>query len=239
MTTRWMLITTACLGTALAAEVETGPTKEMVQVTKTEHFDFAPGGTIHIGGAQGGSHGDLNIIGWEKPEVEVTVIKWTKRLYTAKEADETRKRLDLIAVKVDRKSASDLAITTSIPPRSPHRLNRGLSDVILEYQIHVPMDSHLVVRHGTGTAVMSNLTGDVDAHVSTGDIVLEVPNPDEYAIDARSKFGGVESDFGGTSRHHHIVAHQLGFAPPASKHKIYLRLGIGSINIKADRTNGK
>jgi hypothetical protein len=239
MKTRWMLVTAACLGTALAAEVEVGPTKEMVQVTKTEHFDFAPGGTIHIGGAQGGSHGDLNIIGWEKPEVEVTVIKSSKRLYTEKESDDVRKRLDLIAVKVERKSASDLTITTSLPHRSLHRPNRGLSDVLLEYQIHIPMDSRLVVRHGTGTAVMSNVTGDVDAHVSTGDIVLLVPSPDEYAIDAKSKFGGVESDFGGTSRHHHMVAHQLGFAPPATKHKIYLRVGIGTINIKADRTKGK
>jgi hypothetical protein len=239
MKTRWMLAVAACLGTILGAEPEVGPAQDMVQVTKTEHLDFAPGGTIHIGGPKGESHGDLNIVGWEKPEVEVTVIKSSKRLYSEKEAGAERKRLDLIALKVDRKSASELEITTSLPHRTLHRFNWGLSDVILEYQIHVPMDSHLVVRHGTGAVLMTNVTGDVDAHVSTGDIVLEVPGADEYSIDARSRFGGVESDFGGTSRHHHMVAHQLGFTPGASKHKIYLRVGIGNINIKADKGSGK
>ena len=61
---------------ALAAE---GSAKQWIQVTKTDRADFAPGGTIHVSG----SHGDLNIEGWDRPDVEITVTKSTVGLYAS------------------------------------------------------------------------------------------------------------------------------------------------------------
>jgi hypothetical protein len=63
--------------------------------------------------------------------------------------------------------------------------------------------------------------------------VLLLPGSAGYSIDARSKFGDVESDFGGTDTTHKIATHQLAFAPPSPRHKIFLRVGIGTINIMA------
>ncbi|HEY3840969.1 MAG TPA: hypothetical protein VGL72_30570 [Bryobacteraceae bacterium] len=236
---KWLLIAAACSPAAVAAEPETTPPHDQVTITKTDRIDFAPGGTIRVGVPKGSSHGDLNIIAWDKPEVEITVIKSTKRLYTPQELDQARKHLDLIGVKMDSKSPTELAITTSLPPRTLRRLNRGTSDLLLEYQIHVPKNVNLAVHHGTGTVLIAGVTGDIDARVSKGDIMVLVPSADGYSIDARSKLGGVESDFGGPSRTHHFAAHQLGFAPASLKHKLYLRVGIGSINIKEDKADAK
>ena len=78
-----------------------GALKEPAQKTTTESLDFAPGGTIRIYG----SHGDVNVEGWDRPEVEITLIKSTKRLYTTTDTEAAKKRLDMIVVKLDRKSA--------------------------------------------------------------------------------------------------------------------------------------
>ncbi len=195
-------------------------------------MDFAPGGTIRIDNSQG----DHNLEGWDKSEVEVTVIRKTRRHYDPKEADEARKRLELFAVTLDHKTASDLTISTALPHRSLKRLNRGRSNLILEYQIHVPRDCHLIVHHGMGAVVVSSVIGDVEARVGTGDIVLVLPGHDGYSIDARSKFGAVESDFGDAATRHNLLSRQLAFAPASPKHKIFLRAGIGSINVKAGGT---
>jgi hypothetical protein len=223
-------ILTAGLGlpaTTPAATENAG--KQQVRVSKTEHVDFAPGGTIRING----SHGDLNVEGWDRPDVEVTVIKSTGRLYSAKETEDARKRLDLIAVTLDHKSASELTISTRFPSRKLTRLNRGRSNLILEYQIHVPRASHLIVRQDMGAVVVTGVAGDVDGKVGSGDIVVMVPAAGSYAIDAKTRFGGVDSDFGGAANREGLIGRQLGFAPSSPQHKIVLRVGFGNINVQA------
>jgi hypothetical protein len=226
--TTWRLAVSVGLVTsALAAEGDVRA-RQMIHVTKTERVDFAPGGTIHIKG----SHGDLNVEGWDRPEVEVTVTRSTTRLYNAKEAEEAKKRLDLIQVKLDHKNASELSIATEFPSRKLSRLNRGKSNLMLEYQIHVPRDSRLMVHHDLGMVMVTGVTGDVDARVGTGDILLMVPQAGGYSIDAESRFGTVESDFGGTASSHKLVGHQMAFAPAAAKHKLTLRVGAGDVHIQ-------
>jgi len=211
---------------ALAAE---GSAKQWIQVIKTDRADFAPGGTIHVSG----SHGDLNIEGWDRPEVEITVTKSTVGLYASKDAEEARKRLDLIAVRLERKSTAELTIATDFPSRTLKRLCRGKSDIILQYQIHVPRDSQLIIHHGTGTVLVSGVAGDVEARARAGDIVLMLPGSEGYSIDAKVQFGGIDSDLGGASNHKGIVGHRLAFAPSAAKHKLVLRMGTGSISVQA------
>jgi hypothetical protein len=170
--------------------------------------------------------------GWDRPEVEITVTKSTNSLHTTKESDNARKRLDLIAVTMDRKSASELTIATAFPSRTLTRLCRGKSDVILEYRIHVPRNSNLVVHHDSGTVLMSDVTGDVQATARAGDIVLTIPAGGSYSIDARTRFGPVESDFGGAASGHKLVGRQLAFAPASPRHRIFLRAGLGGIYVK-------
>jgi hypothetical protein len=232
--TKWQLATGLCVLTAgLALPAENGA-KDQVRVTKTERLDFQSGGTIRINNA----HADLNVEGWDRPEVEITVNKSTQGLYTSKEAEGARKRLDLIAVKVDRKSPTDLTLSTTFPRRTLSRLNRGASDLILEYQVHVPRDSHLIVHHGTGAVLITGVNGDMDASVGTGDIVLLIPGSEQYSIDAKAGLGTVDSDFG-ASAGHRLAGRQLAFAPASPKHKAVLRVGVGGISVKEMPTDGK
>jgi Putative adhesin len=229
-TMKWHLAALGCILAAafpMPAADEGG--RQWLHDTKTERVDFAPGGTIRVDG----SDGDLNIEAWDRPEVEVTINKSTQRLYTAKEADDARKRLDLVALKLDRKSPTEVTISTTFPSRTLKRLFRGKFDYLLEYRIHVPRNSHLIVRHGTGTVVMTGVTGDVEASTHVGDIVLMIPGSDGYSVDARTKFGGIHSDFGGAAGRHHVTSGQLSFAPASPQHRIVLRVGIGDINIQA------
>jgi hypothetical protein len=202
--------------------------KEWIRVTKVDRVDFAPGGAIRFVG----SHGDLNVEGWDRPEVEVEVTRSTLSLYDSKAAAEARQRLDRITVTLDRKSASDLRIVTAFPPRTLKRLFRGKSDVIVEYRIRVPRNSNLTAHDDLGAIVITGVDGDVDARMGHGDIVLMIPGGDASSIDARSGFGGVYSDLGGAAAHSHLVGRKLAFAPATPRHKILLRADVGNINIQ-------
>jgi hypothetical protein len=222
--TVWFVLAVAALAAEDSAKNDG---KQWLHETKTDHVDFAPGGTIQFLNA----HGDLNISGWDKPEVEVTVIKSTGNLYPPKDADALRKRLGLITVKLDRKSATELDIPTLFPSRTLMRLVRGKSDLMLEYQVHVPRQSHLVIRQDIGAVIISGVAGNMEAHLSKGDIVVLMDGPEPYSVDARSSFGGVQSDQGGAAAGH--LGHQrLSFAPPSAKYKLLFRVGIGDINVK-------
>jgi len=225
---KWQCAAGLCFLAASVALAADNQAKQWIHVTKTDLADFAPGGTIHVNS----SHGDLNIEAWDRPEVELTVTKSTVGLYAAKDADEARKRLDLIAVHLERKSAAELTIATNFPARTLKRLCRGKSDIILRYQIHVPRDSQLIIRHDTGTVLVSGVAGDVEARSRTGDIVLVLPGSEGYSIDAKVQFGAIDSDFGGASSRKRMVGHRLAFAPSAPKHKLFLRMGVGSISVE-------
>jgi hypothetical protein len=202
--------------------------KEWLRVTKTDHADFSPEGAIRIIDA----HGDLNIEGWERPEVEVSVTKSTLSLYGPKAMESARKRLDLISVTLDRKSANDLTISTAFPSRKLTRLARGKSDLILEYRIRVPRGVSLTVHDDFGAVLLMGVSGDVDAHIGVGDIVMMPAGGAAYSYDAKSGFGSVHTDYGGYVRDSGPIGRQYAFAPASPKHKAVLRVSIGHVNIE-------
>lgn len=230
MRTAMKWITAAVLGSLTVCLAATeDPGKQWVHVEKTEHADFAPGGTIRIAG----SHGDLNIEGWDRPEVEVVVSKSTLGLYKAQDVEQARERLDRIGVKLTKKSPSELILETQFPSRTLRRWFRGKSDLMMEYQVHVPKSCNLVIHHDTGTVLVTEVGGDVEAHVGAGDIVLMLPQSQGYSIDAKTNIGNVESDFGGAAAGKDVVGRKLAFAPASMKHRILLRVDIGGITVKS------
>ena len=121
--------------------------KKLVEVTKTETIPFSPGGAVHVVH----SFGHLAVEGWDRPEVELTVIKSLDGLYDAKDQAEADKRLAAVQVSAERRSDTDLEIVTTVPHRS--RLTHPFGStggVTLEYQIHVPRNAKLVIQHGAG-----------------------------------------------------------------------------------------
>jgi hypothetical protein len=207
---------------------------EPAQVTKTEHVDFGPGGTIVVTG----SDGDVNVEGWDKPEVEITVVKTMSYGYKPKQPGEATNRLDGIRVVTERKSSSELAISESRPARGgrwPLPLpGKSRGSVKLEYEIHAPRDTKLVIHVSKGSVMVNDLIGGIEAGSGRGDIVLMLRDIGSYSVDASTKFGIVSSDFSGAAR---ISRYRLGqryiTSNLSSSRQIHLRLSLGGIAIKA------
>jgi hypothetical protein len=100
--------------------------------------------------------------------------------------------------------------------------------------LRVPRDSKLVIHYGTSSVFVSDVTGDIEATYSRGDIISMLGDSGSYTIDAKSKFGTVSSDFEGTA---HISRYRLGeryaTANSPSSRRIHLRMGFGGITINA------
>src|ERR1022692_4989257 len=58
--------------------------KRPVEVVHTERVSFAPGGVIHVSH----SFGSVTVEGWDRPEVEVTVVKSRERYYEPKRREQ-------------------------------------------------------------------------------------------------------------------------------------------------------
>jgi hypothetical protein len=189
------------------------------QVTTTEHASFAPGGHIRIDA----SYGNLNVEGWDRPEIEMTVVKSMPYDY---KPDDAAKHLEGVRIVAEAKSNTEMVISTT------RRHRRGVS---IEYQIHAPRSSNLVIHHGAGSVFVGDLLGDIEATCGRGDIVLMLRDSVAYLIDAKSKLGTVISDFEGNT---HVNLYRLGeryaTTNSSSARRIRLRIRFGGITITAD-----
>jgi hypothetical protein len=210
------------------------------EVTNTERVSFAPGGTIRVTH----SYGDLNVAGWDRPEVEITVTKSLNRFGESKTQDQDKSRLESIRITTANASPAELTISTGVPVRAkpftggedfhPESLvlpSAKKSGVSLEYDIHVPRDSKLVIQHGTGSVSVTGVTGDLEATCGRGDILLWLL-PGSYSIDAKVKFGHVSSDLEGAALNQYLIGQRFDRTNPALSHRLHLRMGFGGITIK-------
>jgi hypothetical protein len=207
-----------------------GGIKPPPEKATTERASFAPGGTIRIDG----SYGDLNVEGWDRPEVEVTVIKSLPYGYKPKQPDQSAADLDRVRILTEHKSPTGLTISTVLPSRSawlPPFTRHTTGGVTVKYEIHVPRDSRLAIHHGTGSVSVSGVTGDIDVRAGRGDILLWLP-PGSYSLDARTKFGIVSSDLEGAAHNKYLIGESFVQANPPPSHRLHVRMGFGGITLK-------
>ena len=102
------------LGMTLSVPVEAA-LKPQPQESTTQHVDFAPGGVIRING----SYGELNVDGWDRPEIEVTVNKSLPYGYKPKQTDQAKAHLDGVRIVIERKTPAEVTISTELPLRHP------------------------------------------------------------------------------------------------------------------------
>ncbi len=202
------------------------PASQPVTTTKTENVKFAPGGTIRLKD----SFGSLTFEGWDRPEVELTVVKSLG--YVSEPVQRSKQRLDGVQVVTERKSDTELEISTTAP--SPgflgHLWLKG-HDVAVEYRIRAPRNSRLEINHA-GYISVTGMTGDINATDRRGDIVLMLPDLAAYSIDAHTKVGLVTSDLAAITNKKHLVGEKLSRSDAAVPHKLVLRMGFGGIAIK-------
>jgi hypothetical protein len=208
------------------------PARKRVQVENTSLTEFGPNGTIHLTN----SSGDVIIEGWDRQEVEVTVLKWIDHEFVTEQVAAATERLQAVSVNVEHPSARELRISTA---GEKEKLFRGKGRIELKYHISAPRDSRIVVEHRGGFILLSGLTGDIDVANRSGDIVLMLPAPASYAIDARNKFGVVTPDFVGTTKHKYLIGEQFTRDHQPTAHRMRLRMGFGGITIKVVPPEGE
>jgi hypothetical protein len=201
--------------------------KDTLSVTHTDRFNVPASGAIHIEN----SYGEVDVDGWDRPEVEVTVVRSSQHFYSPKQRDEAQHRLD--SVRVDAKQAgNDVVVSTAYPARNTflHPLSRR-SDIEIAYRIKAPRASKLTIDHNSGGVNVSDMSGDIHATVINGQITLTLAPAAQYAIDAQCAIGDVYSDFDGRDRRRGVLGQEFAHPGTAPAANLYLRVRVGDIVI--------
>ena len=209
MIRRLVVVVLALSGLLLADD----GTKQVVQVTKTEHMAFPSGGVLRLTN----SIGDLMVEGWDQPDMQITTTKSTKAEYDSGERERGAQELDQVRSAVKR-DGNEIVIGTDFHRHRifPHPFHAG-TRFDLQYDIKVPRSAQLFIDHDDGDVYIDNVTGGIHVTVRKGQITLRLPEEGGYVIDARSKFGGVYSDFPGQEeRKLWFLGHEFT-NPPSSR----------------------
>jgi len=221
--------------------------KQSFEVTSTERVNFLPGGTIRLDN----SYGYLTVEGWDSPEVGITVTKSADRFFEPERKETAGQAFEQIRVVTERRSDKELAISATLPDR--HRFpssilpsgriivtmpKKNRLGVTMDCIVHVPRDSRLVVHHDSGYVWVSDVTGDIEVNSHTGDMIVMLPDPGPFSIDARTRMGSVSSDFTGNGHKQFLVGSQFVHATQAQSRRILLRMGRGNITIKSGPPSG-
>jgi hypothetical protein len=216
-----------CLGMGWLLRAE-DQAPQKVQVANTERSDFPSGGTLHLKN----SIGELTIEGWDQPGLEINTIKSSKYAVAGQERDKANKILDNVKITTERKG-DEVTVSTSFPEHGKFaRVFVGRTDFDLEYRVKVPRNARLVIDHDIGEIHIDGVFGEIHATDHMGEITVRLPD-DQYAIDAISKLGAVESDFPGNERGTKLFGHTFlgGTGAPAPAQKMFLRIQYGDIII--------
>lgn len=197
-----------------------------LQSTNTQQLDFPAGGTLRLNK----SIGELTVEGWDQPGLEITTVKWVK-IKGDKPPKASGKDLEKIRVTAERKD-NDIVVTTVFPKHFVMaRLFTGLSDFELEYRIKAPRGANLAIDHQIGEVHIEGVTGDIHATDDMGRITVALIPGTQYAIDARSKLGSVDSDVSGTEKKRLKFGHTFVSPDSAAAKKLFMRIRFGDITI--------
>jgi hypothetical protein len=221
----------AVIGLGVSCLVSAGDEpRQKILVSNTEHIDFPPDGVLRLTN----SIGELTIEGQDRSDVVITTIMLTKAASGSRGREKATHELDKVRVATER-DGNELVITTAflrhrgLPPPSPLG---GATDFKMEYNIKVPRKAHLFVDHDIGEVHVENVTGDIHVTSLQGSITLRLPENGQYAVDAKSDFGSVTSDFPGREkRRFWLVGHQVNQNISSASQNLYLRIGFGDILI--------
>lgn len=207
---------------------------QKVVVTNTQHLDFPAGGELRVKD----STGELTIEGWDQPGAEITTTKSTKREYEVRERENATRELDKVHV-VAQRQGGDLVVSTEFPKHRlfppPSPLGSAV-DFDLQYDIKVPRTARVLVDHNTGEVNIDSVTGEIHVTDKQGLILLHLAENRQYAIDARSGLGSVDSDFAGAEKRTPLLlGHSFMENPSGAAQKLYLRIHYGDIVILRQR----
>jgi hypothetical protein len=179
------------------------------------------------------SFGEVFVVGWDQPAVEITIVKSTGKKYAAKNQAEAQKKLERIKVTITKESAGKLLVTTQFPSRNLFtRPFKAKTNLKLVYKIKAPRNVVLDIDHDIGVVNVTGIAAETRITNGIGEISLSLPGSEEYEIDASSKLGEVKSDFAAKTNRPYMLGAKASHKAGGVAHRLYLRIGIGEIDIK-------
>jgi hypothetical protein len=230
LTASVMLAATLLCSTARSfAQSAPATARQKAAVTTTAQVDFISGGVVDLRN----SFGDVRVEGWDRPEVEISVTKSTRKKYAPADQASGFDQLEDVQVALAKQSDRSILITTHFPSRHPLRLLQGKTNLQLTYRIRVPQQSALFINHDRGDIAIRNISGDIQVNNRFGGVKLDLLDEagSGYTFDARSRLGGISSEFFGEHRWALIWGESLETKYRRRTHRINLRVGIGDILI--------
>lgn len=207
-----LTLTVACTGWARHS-----PILETAELVDTQQTIFSSGGTLELQG----SYGDVKIIGWDQPQIEVRVTKSTQRRYAPLDKERALDELDKIVVSAEPVKANHLVVKTEFPANGVFGPpSRAKTKVNLQYVIRVPRTTRIIVRHDAGEVRVHDVTANMDVAARSGRIRLDLPEDQDFVIDAQAREGDITSEWCSNKRNSWRTAH-----------RVTLRLGVGDICI--------
>jgi len=201
--------------------------KKIAETMSTESYDVAR--VIQLKD----SFGEVFVEGWDQPSIEISIVKSTRKKYAPKDQAEARAQLDRIKVTMTKESADKLLVTTNFPSRNLFtRPFRAKTNLKLVYKIKVPRNTVLDIDHDMGVVNVIGVAAQTRITNGIGAISLSLPASEEYYIDASSKLGEVKSDFDAKSNRPYLLGAKAVNKAGGEAHRLYLRVGIGEIEIK-------
>lgn len=220
-------VTALCLACLLLGD---DAARQKIQIVKTENLAFPANGTLRLQNATG----ELTIEGWDQSGVELTTIKSSKEEYLPAEREKVTQELNRVHITTKR-DGNELVITSEFPHHRAFPFVDSLSTVTnfdLEYRIKVPRNALLSIKHDDGEVHIDDVTGNIDVKSRQGLITVRLASEMPPAIDAKSDFGSVNSDFAGTeTRHPWPLGHQFAQTASTASQSLHLRIGYGDIVI--------
>jgi hypothetical protein len=210
------------LALCLPAQAQTAARREVDSTTK-QSVEFGAQGTIQLVD----SFGSVRLEGWDKDEVELTFNKQAQEKYLRKNPTKVAQELERVSVEMDLVEESTLLAIRTVCQKS------SKANLKLDYLIKVPRQSTLLIKHGAGEVLVTNVSGDIEATVGKGKMLLELPENQTYAVNARARFGEAYSEFGYTKWHRGSlsIGCTLVHEPATATRRIFLRIGTGVIQI--------
>ncbi len=213
---------------ALALAAQARDDKHKVEIASTETISFESGGRIRISN----SIGEVKVEGWDRPEVEVTVIRATNRDYAPQNQAAARRDLEDVTVRVVKESREKLRIETVFPKRDLFSPFRGKTNVHVRYRIKAPANTSLWIDHEVGEVDVSGVKADIEIRNRIGEVNVKLPRG-AYRANAKVRLGEVNSDLLGTSRRR-FLSHEFVSDERQDGRRLLLRVGIGEINVRCE-----
>lgn len=179
------------------------------------------------------SFGEVFVEGWDQPSIEITIVRSTRKKYDPKDQAEARAKLNRIKVTITKEPDDKLLVTSNFPSRNLFtRPFRAKTNLKLVYKIKAPRNTVLDIDHDMGVVSVSGIAAQTRITNGIGEISLSLPASEEYLIDASSKLGEVKSEFDAKSNRPYLLGAKASNKAGGGAHKLYLRVGIGEIEIK-------